>query len=257
MNSDLLSIKLKFKSIVKDVISAYGLNQEGKWTYVPSNDNSYYDLIVNNRLGAFKYKLKNSESKLILYITNKYEIIVEDGISFFSGLPKSIGTLTENEFITLKTFILQSTSKTDIEEILNNESIEELHSIYGNKCTSEYIEELIKVETQLKNQNTDIKEFDYLIDVYYHLYNPNAEELNQCIKLQFRDDFLECIEDSTYVLFTTYINVSFVAKTPKRIVMSFEDLITKTTHTVTVDINSYADKLIEQLKELYSIKGED
>ena len=58
MNSDLLSIKLKFKSIVKDIISAYGLNQEGKWIYVPSNDNSYYDLIVNNRLGAFKYKLK-------------------------------------------------------------------------------------------------------------------------------------------------------------------------------------------------------
>lgn len=257
MNSDLLSIKLKFKNIVKDIISTYGLNQEGKWKYAPSNDDSYYDLVVNNRLGAFKYKLNNSESKIILYITNKYEIIVEDKITFLGGLPRLMESLTENEFITLKSFILQSTSKTNIEDLLNNESTEELHSIYGNKCTSEYIEELIKVEKQLQNKNVDIKELDYLIDVYYHLYNPNAEELNQCIKLQFRDDFLECIEDSTYVLFTTYINVSFVAKTPKRIVMSFEDLITKTTHTVTVDINSYADKLIEQLKELYSIKGED
>ena len=166
-------------------------------------------------------------------------------------------SLTENEFITLKTFILQSTSKTDIEDVLNNESTEELHFIYGSNCTSEYIEELIKVEKQLQNKNVNIEEFDYLIGVYYHLYNPNAKELNQCIKLQFRDDILECIEDSTYVLFTTYINVSFVAKTPKRIVMSFEDLITKTTHTVSVDTNSYADKLIEQLKELYNIKEED
>ena len=257
MNKDLLSIKQKLKSIVKDIISTYGLNQEGKWTYTPSNDDSYYDLVVNNRLGAFTYKLNNSEGKLRLYITNKYEIIVEDKINFLGGLPRPMESLTENEFITLKTFILQSTSKTDIEDLLNNESTEELHSIYGNKCTSEYLDNLLKVEKQLKNQNTDIKDFDDLIDVYYHLYNPNAEEINQCIKLQFHDDFLEYLEDSTHISFTTYINVSFVARTTKRIIISFEDLVTKITYTISVDINSYADKLMEQLKEIYHIKGDD
>lgn len=246
MNKELLSVKIKLNNIVKDMLSVYGLKQEGKWVYAPTSINSYYDLITNNRLGVFKYRLRNSEGRINIYITNKYDIIVEDRMKFLAELPKKVDTLTENEFITLKDFILQSTNILDIEEILNNKTEIDLQAIYGSKCSESTINNIKIVEEALMNNQITIYDMKDFYEKCYQVRNFENKEVQWTFRLKLDDG-------KENLLKTTYINVFFIGKTPERIVVVCKDIVTEQEYTLNLEISNFAESLSEQWKEIYEL----
>ncbi len=246
MNRELLSVKTKLNRIVKDILSIYGSNQEGKWVYSPTNINSYYDLIINNRLGVFKYKLRNSEGKINIYITNKYDIIVEDRMRFLTELPKRVDNLTENEFITLKSFILQSSNILDIEDFLNNETELELQTVYGSKCSQYTINNIKMVEEALLNNQITIYGMKDFYEKCYQVKNFENKEVNWIFRLKLDDG-------KGNLLKTTYINVFFIGKTSKRIVVVCKDIVIEQEYILNIDVSNFVESVSEQWKEIYEL----
>ncbi|QBJ04101.1 hypothetical protein FNU3_117 [Fusobacterium phage vB_FnuS_FNU3] len=246
MNKELLSIKIKLNNIVKDILSVYGLKQEGKWVYAPTILNSYYDLITNNRLGVFKYRLRNSEGKINIYITNKYDIIVEDGMKFLAELPKKVDTLTENEFITLKDFILQSTNILDIEEILNNKTEIDLQAIYGSKCNESTINNIRIIEEALLNNQITIYDMKDFYEKCHQVRNFENKEVQWTFRLKLDDG-------KGNLLKTTYIDVFFIGKTSKRIVVVCKDIVTEQEYTLNIEVGKFAESVSEQWRDIYEL----
>lgn len=246
MNKELLSVKIKLNRIVKDILSVYGSNQEGKWVYSPTNINSYYDLITNNRLGAFKYKLRNNEGKINVYITNEYDIIVEDRMKFLVELPKRVDNLTEKEFITLKDFILQSTNILDIEDFLNNETELELQAIYGSKCSESTINNIKIVEQNLIYNQITIYDMKDFYEKCYQVRNFENKEVHWTFRLKLDDG-------RGNLLMTTYIDVFFIGKTPERIVVVCKDIVTEQDYMLNLEIDNFAESLSEQWKNIYEL----
>ena len=246
MNKELLSVKIKLNNIIKDILSIYGLKQEGKWVYAPTSINSYFDLITNNRLGVFKYRLRNSEGQINIYITNKYDIIVEDRMKFLAELPKKVDTLTKNEFITLKDFILQSINILDIEEILNNKTEIDLQAIYGSKCSESTINNIKIVEEALMNNHITIYDMKDFYEKCYQVRNFENKEVHWTFRLKLDDG-------KGNLLKTTYINVFFIGKTPERIVVVCKDIVTEQEYTLNLEIGNFAESLSEQWKEIYEL----
>lgn len=246
MNRELLSVKTKLNRIVKDILSVYGLNQEGKWVYAPTSINSYYDLIVNNRLGVFKYRLRNSEGRINIYITNKYDIIVEDKMRFLTELPKRVDNLTENEFITLKDFILQSTNILDIEDFLNNETELELQAIYGSKCSESTINNIRMVEEALLNNQITIYDMKDFYEKCYQVRNFENKEVHWTFRLKLDDG-------KGNLLKTTYIAIFFIGKTSKRIVVVCKDIVTDQEYTLNIEVSNFVESVSEQWKDIYEL----
>lgn len=246
MNRELLSVKTKLNRIVKDILSVYGFKQEGKWVYAPTSINSYYDLIVNNRLGVFKYRLRNSEGRINIYITNKYDIIVEDRMRFLTELPKRVDNLTENEFITLKDFILQSTNILDIEDFLNNETELELQAIYGSKCSESTINNIRMVEEALLNNQITIYDMKDFYEKCYQVRNFENKEVHWTFRLKLDDG-------KGNLLKTTYIDVFFIGKTSKRIVVVCKDIITEQEYTLNIEVSNFVESVSEQWKDIYEL----
>lgn len=244
MNRELLSVKTKLNRIVKDILSIYGSHQEGKWVYAPTSINSYYDLIINNRLGVFKYKLRNSEGKINIYITNKYDIIVEDRMRFLTELPKRVDNLTEKEFITLKDFILQSTNILDIEDFLNNET--ELQAIYGSKCSESTINNIRMVEEALLNNQITIYDMKDFYEKCYQVRNFENKEVQWTFRLKLDDG-------KGNLLMTTYIDVFFIGKTPERIVIVCKDIVIEQEYILNLEVGNVAESSSEQWKEIYEL----
>lgn len=244
MNKELLSVKSKLNRIVKDILSIYGSNQEGKWVYSPTNINSYYDLITNSRLGVFKYKLRNNEGKINVYITNKYDIIVEDRMKFLVELPKRVDNLTEKEFMTLKDFILQSKNILDIEDFLNNET--ELQAIYGSKCSESTINNIRMVEEALLNNQITIYDMKDFYEKCYQVRNFENKEVHWTFRLKLDDG-------KGNLLKTTYINVFFIGKTSKRIVVVCKDIITEQEYTLNLEVGNFVESLSEQWRDIYEL----
>nr|DAX46389.1 MAG TPA: hypothetical protein [Ackermannviridae sp.] len=246
MKHELTLVKNKMNRIIKDILSVYGLNQEGKWVYAPTSINSYYDLIVNNRLGVFKYRLRNSEGRINIYITNKYDIIVEDRMRFLTELPKRVDNLTENEFITLKDFILQSTNILDIEDFLNNETESELQAIYGSKCSESTINNIRMVEEALLNNQITIYDMKDFYEKCHQVRNFENKEVQWTFRLKLDDG-------KGNLLKTTYINVFFIGKTSKRIVVVCKDIITEQKYTLNLEVGNFVESLSEQWRDIYEL----
>ena len=244
MNKELLSVKSKLNRIVKDILSIYGSNQEGKWVYSPTNINSYYDLITNSRLGVFKYKLRNNEGKINVYITNKYDIIVEDRMKFLVELPKRVDNLTEKEFMTLKDFILQSTNILDIEDFLNKET--ELQAIYGSKCSESTINNIRMVEEALLNNQITIYDMKDFYEKCHQVRNFENKEVQWTFRLKLDDG-------KGNLLTTTYIEVFFIGKTSKRIVVVCKDIVTEQEYTLNIEVGNFVESLSEQWKGIYEL----
>jgi hypothetical protein len=246
MNKELLSIKIKLNNIVKDILSVYGLKQEGKWIYSTTSNNSYYDLLVNSRLGVFKYRLNNSESKILVYITDKYAIIVEDRIKFLVELPKKIDNITEDEFIALKEFLLQSTTNSDIENFLNNGIEIDLQAIYGSKCSESTINNIRMVEEALLNNQITIYDMKDFYEKCYQVRNFENKEVHWTFRLKLDDG-------KGNLLKTTYIDVFFIGKTSKRIVVVCKDIVTEQEYTLNIGVDNFVESISEQWRDIYEL----
>lgn len=246
MNKELLSVKIKLNNIVKDILSVYELKQQGKWVYSPTNTNSYYDLIVNNRLGVFTYKLRNNDDKINIYITNKYDIIIENRMRFLVELPKKVDSLTVKEFIILKDFILQSTNILDIEDFLNNETKLELQDLYGSKCSESTINNIRITEEALLNNQITIYDMKDFYEKCYQVRNFQNKEVYWTFRLK--------LDDGKGNLFmTTYIDVLFIGKTPERIVVVCKDVVTEQEYTLKIEVGNFAESLSRQWKDIYEL----
>lgn len=248
MKHELILVKKKFNNIIEDILSVYGLEKDGKWVYTPTSTNSYYDLIVNNRLGAFTYRLHNSEGKIHIYVTKENNIIVEDKIQIsFLQLPKKIDTLTNEEFIYLKEFILQNSSITNIEDFLNNKTELELQAIYGSECSQYTINNIQIIEQALLNNQITIYDIKDFYDKCHQVRNFENKEVQWTFRLKLDDS-------KGKLLKTTYINVVFIGKTSKRIVVVCEDIITEQEYILNIDIHNFMGSLKEQLASIYELK---
>lgn len=247
MKHELLLVKKKMNRILEDILSLYDLERKGKWIYTPTAINSYYDLIVNSRLGAFIYRLHNSESKILIYITRENNIIVEDKVQISSlQLPRKVDTLTKDEFIYFKEFILQSTSVTNIEDFLNNETELELQGIYGSRCSQYTINNIRIVEEALLNNQITIYDMKDFYEKCHQVRNFENKEVQWTFRLKLDDG-------KGNLLMTTYINVFFIGKTPERIVIVCKDIVTEQEYILNLEIGNVAESLSEQWKEIYEL----
>lgn len=247
MNKELLSVKIKLNNIIQDILSVYGLEKKGKWVYAPTTINTYYDLIVNSRLGRFTYRLHNSEGKIHIYLTEENNIIVEDKIQIASlQLPKKVDTLTKDEFMYLKEFILQNISITNVEDFLNNETEIDLQAIYGSECSESTINNIKIVEEALMNNQITIYDMKDFYEKCYQVRNFENKEVHWTFRLKLDDG-------KGNLLKTTYINVFFIGKTPERIVVVCKDIVTEQEYTLNLEIGNFAESLSEQWKEIYEL----
>lgn len=247
MKHELILVKRKLNSIVEDILSVYGLKQKGKWIYAPTNINTYYDLIVNSRLGRFTYRLHNSEGKIHIYLTKENNIIVEDKVQISSlQLPKKVDTLTKDEFIYFKEFILQNISTTNIDDFLNKETEIELQAIYGSKCSQYTINNIQILEQALLNNQITIYDMKDFYEKCYQVRNFENKEVNWTFRLKLDDG-------KGNLLKTTYIDVFFIGKTPNRIVVIYKDLILDKGYTLNIEVSNFVESLSKQWKEIYEL----
>lgn len=247
MKHELILVKNKMNRIIQDILSVYGLEKKGKWIYAPTNINTYYDLIVNSRLGRFTYRLHNSEGKIHIYLTKENNIIVEDKIQISSlQLPKKVDTLTKDEFIYFKEFILQNISTTNIDDFLNKETEIELQAIYGSKCSQYIINNIQILEQALLNNQITIYAMK---DFYKKCYQVRDFE-NKEVQWTFR---LKLDDGKGNLLKITYINVFFIGKTSKRIVVVYKDLVLDKGYTLNIEVSNFVESLSKQWKEIYEL----
>lgn len=247
MKHELILVKNKMNRIIQDILSVYGLEKKGKWIYAPTNINTYYDLIVNSRLGRFTYRLHNSEGKIHIYLTKENNIIVEDKVQISSlQLPKKVDTLTKDEFIYFKEFILQNISTTNIDDFLNKETEIELQAIYGSKCSQYIINNIQILEQALLNNQITIYAMK---DFYKKCYQVRDFE-NKEVQWTFR---LKLDDGKGNLLKTTYINVFFIGKTSKRIVVVYKDLVLDKGYTLNIEVSNFVESLSKQWKEIYEL----
>lgn len=247
MKHELILVKNKMNRIIQDILSVYGLEKKGKWIYAPTNINTYYDLIVNSRLGRFTYRLHNSEGKIHIYLTKENNIIVEDKIQISSlQLPKKVDTLTKDAFIYFKEFILQNISTTNIDDFLNKETEIELQAIYGSKCSQYIINNIQILEQALLNNQITIYAMK---DFYKKCYQVRDFE-NKEVQWTFR---LKLDDGKGNLLKITYINVFFIGKTSKRIVVVYKDLVLDKGYTLNIEVSNFVESLSKQWKEIYEL----
>lgn len=247
MKHELILVKNKMNRIIQDILSVYGLEKKGKWIYAPTNINTYYDLIVNSRLGAFIYRLHNSESKIFIYITRENNIFVEDKVQISSlQLPRKVDTLTKDEFIYFKEFIVQSISVTNIEDFLNNETELELQGIYGSRCSQYTINNIRIVEEALLNNQITIYDMKDFYEKCHQVRNFENKEVQWTFRLKLDDG-------KGNLLKTTYIDVFFIGKTPNRIVVIYKDLVLDKVYTLNIEVSNFVESLSKQWKEIYEL----
>lgn len=247
MKHELILVKRKLNSIVEDILSVYDLKQKGKWIYAPTNINTYYDLIVNSRLGRFTYKLHNSEGKIHIYLTKENNIIIEDKVQISSlQLPKKVDTLTKDEFIYFKEFILQNISITNIDDFLNKETEIELQAIYGSKCSQYTINNIQILEQALLNNQITIYDMKDFYEKCYQVRDFENKEVQWTFRLKLDDG-------KGNLLKTTYIDVFFIGKTSKRIVVVYKDLVLDKRYTLNIEVSNFVESLSKQWKEIYEL----
>lgn len=247
MKHELILVKNKMNRIIQDILSVYGLEKKGKWIYAPTNINTYYDLIVNSRLGRFTYRLHNSEGKIHIYLTKENNIIVEDKIQISSlQLPKKVDTLTKDEFIYFKEFILQNISTTNINDFLNKETEIELQAIYGSKCSQYIINNIQLLEQALLNNQITIYAMKDFYKKCYQVRDFENKEVQWTFKLKLDDG-------KGNLLKITYINVFFIGKTSKRIVVVYKDLVLDKWYTLNIEVSNFVESLSKQWKEIYEL----
>ena len=201
---------------------------------------------AENNYDVFKYRLNNSESKILVYITDKYAIIVEDRIKFLVELPKKIDNITEDEFIALKEFLLQSTTNSDIENFLNNGIEIDLQAIYGSKCSESTINNIRMVEEALLNNQITIYDMKDFYEKCYQVRNFENKEVHWTFRLKLDDG-------KGNLLKTTYIDVFFIGKTSKRIVVVCKDIVTEQEYTLNIGVDNFVESISEQWKEIYEL----
>lgn len=247
MKHELILVKNKMNRIIQDILSVYGLEKKGKWIYAPTNINTYYDLIVNSRLGRFTYGLHNSGGKIHIYLTKENNIIVEDKVQISSlQLPKKVDTLTKDEFIYFKEFILQNISTTNIDDFLNKETEIELQAIYGSKCSQYIINNIQILEQALLNNQITIYAMKDFYKKCYQVRNFENKEVQWTFRLKLDDG-------KGNLLKTTYINVFFIGKTSKRIVVVYKDLVLDKWYTLNIEVSNFVESLSKQWKEIYEL----
>jgi hypothetical protein len=247
VTKELVNVKFQLNSIKDDLLATYGINNTGRWIYTPTNNTTYFDLIVNNRLGKFVYKLHNSEGKINFYIKRDNCIYLEDEVKLDSiELPREVGKLSIIEFINLKDFILESISSTEIEEFLNKDEDINLKALYGSKCSINTIKNIQIVEESLKNNQITIYDMKDFYEKCYQVRNFENKEVQWTFRLKLDDG-------KGNLLTTTYINVFFIGKTPERIVVVCKDIVIEQEYILNLEVGNVAESLSEQWKEIYEL----
>ena len=244
---ELINVKFQLNSIKDDLLATYSIESKGRWIYTPTNNTTYFDLIVNNRLGKFVYKLHNSEGRINLYIKRDNCIYLEDEIKADSiELPREVGKLSIIEFINLKDFILDAVSSTEIEEFLNKDEDINLKALYGSKCSINTIKNIQIVEDSLKNNQITIYDMKDFYEKCYQVRNFENKEVQWTFRLKLDDG-------KGNLLKTTYINVFFIGKTPERIVVVCKDIVIEQDYILNLEVDNFAESLSEQWKDIYEL----
>lgn len=236
------NVRFIMNQIVKDTLDSYNLEQKGKW-YFFYNNSVYYDLIVNNRLGKFTYKLDNREARIYLYINDVGQIIVEDRIKIGNfDLPQRKYTLKTEEYECFKNFILEAKGCFDVEAYLNDTP----QHIYGYKCNDGYIKSIKKLEERLSKNEVKVWDLEEFYTRCFAVRNYENKEVNWVFKIGFedKDDNLQKI---------TYIQVKFIAKTDIRIVFVYRDLVTDNDYNINLFIDNYEEDLYRKWVEIYEL----
>jgi hypothetical protein len=244
---ELINVKFQLNSIKDDLLATYSIESKGRWIYTPTNNTTYFDLIVNNRLGKFVYKLHNSEGRINLYIKRDNCIYLEDEIKADSiELPREVGKLSIIEFINLKDFILDAVSSTEIEEFLNKDEDINLKALYGSKCSINTIKNIQIVEDSLKNNQITIYDMKDFYEKCYQVRNFENKEVQWTFRLKLDDG-------KGNLLKTTYIDVFFIGKTPERIVVVCKDIVIEQDYILNLEVDNFAESLSEQWKDIYEL----
>ena len=244
---ELINVKFQLNSIKDDLLATYSIESKGRWIYTPTNNTTYFDLIVNNRLGKFVYKLHNSEGRINLYIKRDNCIYLEDEIKADSiELPREVGKLSIIEFINLKDFILDAVSFTEIEEFLNKDEDINLKALYGSKCSINTIKNIQIVEDSLKNNQITIYDMKDFYEKCYQVRNFENKEVQWTFRLKLDDG-------KGNLLKTTYIDVFFIGKTPERIVVVCKDIVIEQDYILNLEVDNFAESLSEQWKDIYEL----
>ena len=165
-------------------------------------------------------------------------------MKFLVELPKRVDNLTEKEFMTLKDFILQSTNILDIEDFLNKET--ELQAIYGSKCSESTINNIRMVEEALLNNQITIYDMKDFYEKCHQVRNFENKEVQWTFRLKLDDG-------KGNLLTTTYIEVFFIGKTSKRIVVVCKDIVTEQEYTLNIEVGNFVESLSEQWKGIYEL----
>lgn len=247
VTKELVNVKFQLNNIKDDLLATYGIESKGKWIYKPTNNTTYFDLIVNNRLGKFVYKLNNSEGKINFYIKRDNCIYLEDEVKLDSiELPREVGKLSIIEFINLKDFILDAVSSTEIEEFLNKDEDINLKALYGSKCSINTIKNIQIVEDSLKNNQITIYDMKDFYEKCYQVRNFENKEVQWTFRLKLDDG-------KGNLLKTTYIDVFFIGKTPERIIVVCKDMVIEQEYILNLEVDNFAESLSEQWKDIYEL----
>ena len=247
ITKELINVKFQLNNIKDELLATYGIHNKGRWVYTPTNNTTYFDLIVNNRLGKFVYKLHNSEGKINFYIKRDNCIYLEDEVKLDSiELPREVGKLSTIEFINLKDFILDAVSSTEIEEFLNKDEDINLKALYGSKCSINTIKNIQIVEDSLKNNQITIYDMKDFYEKCYQVKNFENKEVQWTFRLKLDDG-------KGNLLKTTYINVFFIGKTPERIVVVCKDIVIEQEYILNLEVGNVAESLSEQWKDIYEL----
>lgn len=219
---------------------------EGYWRYVPTEINTYYDLLVNSRLGKFVYTIKNSESKVYFYITKDKRVVLDDQIQIGSKqLPNVVGYVNDETFNVLKTYILITPRISDLEDFLNDKTDID-QNIYGSMCNKDTINSIKTVEQNLISNQITIYDMKDFYEKCYQVRNFKTKEVLWTFRLKLDDG-------KGNLLKTTYINVFFIGKTSKRIVVVYKDLVLDKGYTLNIEVSNFVESLSKQWKEIYEL----
>ena len=161
-------------------------------------------------------------------------------------LPKKVDTLTKDEFIYFKEFILQNISTTNIDDFLNKETEIELQAIYGSKCSQYTINNIQILEQALLNNQITIYDMKDFYEKCYQVRDFENKEVQWTFRLKLDDG-------KGNLLKTTYIDVFFIGKTSKRIVVVYKDLVLDKRYTLNIEVSNFVESLSKQWKEIYEL----
>ena len=134
----------------------------------------------------------------------------------------------------------------NIDDFLNKETEIELQAIYGSKCSQYTINNIQILEQALLNNQITIYDMKDFYEKCYEVRDFENKEVQWTFRLKLDDG-------KGNLLKTTYIDVFFIGKTSKRIVVVCKDLVLDKGYTLNIEVSNFVESLSKQWKEIYEL----